>query len=87
MAEFEGAELAKLGDAIARPAIRKAFQNNPIEALKLAGIDVDKIPPATIDFLADLSPEEFDVISRVAQRAKSLPDISQLRDHVGVIIH
>jgi hypothetical protein len=80
-------ELANFGDAIARPAIRKAFAENPIRALELAGVDVGQLPPDVVDLFAELSPWELDVIGRVAARAKAIPDIDELRDHVGVIIH
>jgi hypothetical protein len=84
---IDPAELEKLGTAIARPSIRKAFEQNPLEALERAGVQVDRVPPETIDVLAELSPWELEVLGRVAQRARQIPGIEQLRDHVGVIIH
>jgi hypothetical protein len=84
---IDPAELEKLGNAIARPSIRKAFEQNPLEALERAGVQVDKLPPESVDLLADLSPWELEVVGRVAQRAKRIPQIEELADHVGVIIH
>lgn len=85
--KMDPGELAKFGDALARPAIRKVFEQNPIAALELAGVDVAKVPPEVVDLLADLSPWELDVLGRVAGRAKTIPNIDALKDHVGVIIH
>lgn len=81
------AELQKFGDALARPAIRKAFKQDPLAALDRAGVDLTKIPPGIVDLVADLSDDELDVLGRVAERARLLPDVQALRDHVGVIIH
>lgn len=87
MAELDPRELANIGDAIARPAIRKTFALNPIAALEQAGVEVDRVPPEVIDMLAELSPWELEVMGRVAERAKFVPELNKLRDHVGVIIH
>jgi hypothetical protein len=80
-------ELQRLGDALARPAVRKAFVLNPIAALEQAGVDVKSVPDEVVDLLAELSPEELDVIGRVSARAKGIREIADLADHVGVIIH
>ena len=80
-------ELQKVGDAIARPAIRKVFEQNPIAALEMAGVNVEAVPQEFVDLLAELSPWELEVIGRVSARAKALEKLEELADHVGVIIH
>ncbi|MFE5197975.1 hypothetical protein ACFQ93_30270 [Streptomyces sp. NPDC056601] len=80
-------ELSKLGDALARPAIRKTFAQNPIEALQQAGVAVEKIPPEVVDLFADLSPWELEVLGRVAAQARSLPDGHGSSTDIGIIIH
>jgi hypothetical protein len=85
--DVDPGQLQRLGDAIARPSIRKAFERNPIAALEMAGVDVRRVPEEVVDLLADLSPWELEVIGRVAARSKGLAELEKLRDHVGVIIH
>ncbi len=80
-------EIAKIGDALARPAIRKMFAMDPIGALERAGVNVSKVPEATLDLLASLQPWEVEVLGRVAELAKSKGIQTMKGDHVGVIIH
>jgi hypothetical protein len=81
-------ELQKLSDGLARPAIRKAFKQDPFTALERAGIDIAKIPPGIIDLLADLSDDELDVLGRVAESARKFdPPPGGESGHVGIIIH
>lgn len=87
MPDIDPLELEKVSDAIARPAIRKAFALNPVAALEQAGVKIDAVPAEVIDLLADLSPWELEVLGRVAAQAKRLPAVAELRDHNGVIIH
>jgi hypothetical protein len=87
MPEFDSAETSRFGDALARPSVRKAFQNDPLGALERAGVDVSRVQPELVDLFADLSPEELEVVARVSARAKSIPDLAAAGDHVGVIIH
>jgi hypothetical protein len=80
-------ELARLGDALARPSIRKSFAQDPMTALERAGVQIERVPPEVVDLFAELSPWELEVVGRVAAQSKAIPGLERLRDHVGVIIH
>jgi len=80
-------EIAKVTDAIARPAIRKMFAIDPIGALERAGVDISKVPETTVDVLASLAPWELEVLGRVTELARSKGLQAAAGDHVGIIIH
>ena len=81
------AELAKVGDAMTRPAIRRMFATDPFGALERAGVDLSKVPPETVDVLASLAPWELEVLGRAAELAKAKDLAAKAGSHVGVIIH
>lgn len=87
MADPDPTQLARLGDAIARPAIRKSFAVDPIGALERAGVDLEAVPTETVDLLASLEPWELEVLGRVSEQARLRGVAAKVRDHVGVIIH
>lgn len=65
---IDPAEMQRLSGAIRSVSIRKAFAVDPLAALQRAGVDTTKIPLEAIDALAELTPEELDVIARVDAR-------------------
>jgi hypothetical protein len=63
--ESQGGEIAKLGDVISNPELRKSFANDPHGTLQNAGIDKDQIPSEVMDTLSGLTPDELAVLDRV----------------------
>ena len=61
-------EIKSLAKSMNSVAFRKSFATNPMWALEHAGIKIDNLPPKVVDALADLSPEEMQVIGRLQDK-------------------
>lgn len=59
------------------PLFRKSFATNPLFALERAGIKVTDMPSPVLDYLADLSLAELDVLGRISEQVKRLADDTQ----------
>lgn len=60
--------MSKISEVIASPASRKSFAADPLRALERAGIPASKVPKDYVDVLAELSPDELDVLGRVTSK-------------------
>lgn len=60
-------ELARFADLITDRDVRRAFDSDPIGTLKDRGVNVDALPPAVLEFFADLSYEELRLLARLQE--------------------
>jgi hypothetical protein len=58
-------ELARFANAITDPAVRRAFDSDPLGTLDREGVSVDALPEEVRDFITDLSYEELRLLARV----------------------
>lgn len=67
--------MVSLQKVLERPATRKSFGIDPLGTLERAGVTIEDLPPEYVNVLAELSPEELDILGRVSSRVP--PEIAE----------
>lgn len=67
--------LTDLSTRLGSAAFRREFANTPLSALERAGIDLATVPQTAVDALAELSPEELQVVGNLQTRLANDPEL------------
>lgn len=76
--------IVSLQRVLERPATRKSFGVDPLGTLERAGIAVKDLPSEYVNVLAELSPDELDVLGRISSRIPT--DIAAAEDTNGYVV-
>jgi hypothetical protein len=80
------AEFRRFSEAVTRPAVLREFAVQPLTALERAGVDLNAVPKEAVDVLAELSPEELDVLARVSRKVHGIPSLAADGGATGYVV-